>query len=213
MEKYTSDLFEDNIGQSGQSRAFKPLQHPIGYDIEESIDFEGKSSVFLWFELEGNLTAKTAGGNEYLCKQFEYPENTEISNNISLLPSICLKSDVDGIVYSIGHPIESPKNVSPLVITHITTFNAFAFVQASKREKRFMFHDPKNRFVIILEGTHRAFIYRRHEGQEKYDEQSVVELAVNSNDDSEIIGMQMASIENAHVIVLKSNSIIIINLL
>jgi hypothetical protein len=76
-----------------------------------------------------------------------------------------------------------------------------------------MFHDPKYRFVIILEG-HRAFIYKRHEGREKqkHDEQSIVELAVNSSDDSEIIGVQMASIENAHVIVLKSNSMIIIKL-
>src|SRR5581483_3690306 len=99
-----------------------------------------------------------------------------------------------------------------LTWTHIATFNALSFVQASKREKRFMFHDPKNRFVVILEGNHRAFIYKHHEGneKEKYDEQSVVELAVNSSDNSEIIGVQMASIENAHVIVLKSNSMIII---
>jgi hypothetical protein len=214
LEKFTSELLEDNIEQSGQSEAFKPLQHLIGYETEESIDFEGKSSVFMWLEHEGDLTAKSSGGNEYLCKQFEWCENTEILNNISLLPSVCLKSDVDGIVYSIGYPIDSSKlAISPLVITHIATFNAFAFVQASKREKRFMFHDPKYRFVIILEG-HRAFIYKRHEGREKqkHDEQSIVELAVNSSDDSEIIGVQMASIENAHVIVLKSNSMIIIKL-
>ncbi|RIA90876.1 hypothetical protein C1645_805491 [Glomus cerebriforme] len=209
LEKFTYD----NSEQFGQL-ASKPLQHPIGYEIEESIDYEEKSSTFLWVDREGNLIAKASGGNEYLCRQFEYLEKTEISNNISLFPSVCLKSDVDGIVYSIGHPIDSSKlDISPLVITHIATFNAFAFVQASKRERRFSFHDPKNRFVIILEGDHRAFIYKRHEVNENYDEQSVVELAFNSNDDSEIIGVQMASIENAHVIVLKSNSMIIIKLL
>ncbi|CAB4399401.1 hypothetical protein RhiirA1_527939 [Rhizophagus irregularis] len=213
LEKFTSDPIQDTNEQSDQSGAFKPLQHLIGHETEESIDFEGKSSVFMWFEREGDLIAKSSG-NEYLCRQFEWCENVEISNNISVLPSVCLKSDVDGTVYSIGHPIDSSKlDVSPLVITHIATFNAFAFVQASKREKRFMFHDPKYRFVIILEGDHRAFVYMRHEGREKHDEQSVVELTASTSGDPEIIGVQMASIENAHVIILKSNSLFIIKLL
>ncbi|GBB90740.1 hypothetical protein RclHR1_01780007 [Rhizophagus clarus] len=211
LEKFTSDLIESTNEQSG---AFEPLQRMIGHETEESIDYEGKSSVFMWLEREGDLITKSSGGNVYLCRQFEWCENAEISNNISLLPSVCLKSDVDGVVYSIGHPVDSSKlAISPLVVTHVATFNAFAFVQASKREKRFMFHDPKYRFVIILEGDHRAFVYKRHEGHEKYGEQSVVEFAGNSSDDSEIIGVQMASIENAHVIVLKSDSLIIIKLL
>ncbi|CAI2190865.1 17357_t:CDS:2, partial [Funneliformis geosporum] len=187
LEKFTADANE----QLSQSE-FKRLQHPIGHEMEESIDYEGHSSVFMWFDRDGSLTAKASGGNEYLCKQFEILENTGYSDNLSLLPSVCLKSDVDGIVYSIRHPTDSSTlAASPLIITHIATFNAFAFVQASKREKRFVYHDPANRFVMILEGDHRAFIYKRHESSENHDEQFVIELAVNSNDDSEIIGVQM----------------------
>ena len=68
-------------------------------------------------------------------------------------------------MYSIGHPTDSiTLAVSPLVMTHIATFNALAFVQPFKRKRRFMYHDPENRFAIILEGNHRSFIYNRHEG-------------------------------------------------
>ncbi len=66
-------------------------------------------------------------------------------------------------MYSIRYPTDPiTLVVSSLVMTHIATINALAFVQASKREKRFMYHDPENRFAIILEGNHRAFIYRGH---------------------------------------------------
>ncbi|CAG8679846.1 5409_t:CDS:2 [Funneliformis mosseae] len=209
LEKFTADANE----QLNQSE-FKRLQHPIGHEMEESIDYEGQSSIFMWFDRDGSLSAKASGDNEFLCKQFENLENTGFSDNISSLPSVCLKSDVDGIVYSIRHSTDSSISVvSPLIMTHVATFNAFAFVQASKREKRFMYHDPENRFAIILEGDHRAFVYRRHESCENHDEQFVIELAVNSNDDSEIIGVQMVSIENAHIMILKSNSIMLIKLL
>ncbi|RHZ78808.1 hypothetical protein Glove_156g46 [Diversispora epigaea] len=208
LEKYTTELLDS------PNRPDK-FKSPIGHEMEESIDYEGNTATFYWINLEGKTCAKTsAGGHEFICKQFEYyGDDNFINNNISIMPSVCLKSDVDGIIYTISHTTESNDSLSPLTMTHTATFNALAFVQASKREKRYMYHDPSNRFVIILEGNHHAFVYWDHDIHKEHGEQSVVDFVEDKFNRPDLIGIQMVDFKNAVILVLTTDSLIIVNLI
>ncbi|CAG8509614.1 8455_t:CDS:2 [Diversispora eburnea] len=109
--------------------------------------------------------------------------------------------------------VESNDSSPPLTMTHIATFNALAFVQASKREKRFMYHDPSNRFVIILEGNHHAFVYWDHDNHKEHGEQSVVDFVESKFNRPDLIGIQMVDFKNAVILVLTTDSLIIVNLI
>ncbi len=153
LRKFTADLFEDNQINRELSRS--------NWSWIGRVHCEGRPSTFRWFEREGSLTAKAADCNEYLCKQFEYLEILRSTNITFCLSEIrrgwdCVFNWTSNWFYHVSRVA--------LVMTHIATFNALAFVQPFKRKRRFMYHDPENRFAIILEGNHRSFIYNRHEG-------------------------------------------------
>ncbi|CAG8530698.1 2290_t:CDS:2 [Acaulospora colombiana] len=211
LEKYTGDLLDDDNDSSDFPGRKSLLQHPIGYEMEESIDYEGSEFTLVRMSIEGKITAKTSGGHEFLCRQFE---SCDINNSTPFMPSVCLKYDVDGLVYSVGHPNDyKTHDVSPFTMTHVATFNAFAFVQASKREKRYMFHDPLNRFVMIFDESHHAFVYWHHANREKNDEQFVIDFADNKNNDIDIVGVQMVDSNGAVILVLIPDSVIMMKLL
>ncbi|CAG8471171.1 29995_t:CDS:2 [Racocetra persica] len=212
LEKYTAELNDSKVGHQGILDA---LKHPIGHEMEESIDFGNQAATFMWVDVDGKIRAKTsAGGHEFISRQFEKFDKQELMSDVSQMPSVCLRLDVDGLVYTILHPSKLlDPNSLPLIMDHSTTFNAFAFVQASKREKNFMFHDPDNRFVMILEGKHHAYVYWRNEDRTKYDDQFVVDFSEKIKKDTDIIGVQMVAIKEAVIMVLVPDSVIIIKLL
>ncbi|CAG8488435.1 1963_t:CDS:2, partial [Cetraspora pellucida] len=207
LEKYTAEFNDSKIGHQGILDA---LKHPIGHEMEESIDFENHAAIFMWVDIDGKIGAKTsAGGHEFISRQFEIEisDKQKLISDVSPMPSVCLRSDVDGLVYTISRPSErSEPNASSLVMEHSTTFNAFAFVQASKREKNFVFHDPDNRFVMILEGKHHAFVYWHNKDRVKYDDQFVVDFSEKINKDTDIIGVQMVASKEAVIMVLVPDS-------
>nr|CAG8581230.1 14264_t:CDS:2 [Entrophospora candida]CAG8587510.1 7208_t:CDS:2 [Entrophospora candida] len=212
LEKYTTDLLaSSSSNETVRFETTKPLQHPIGHEMEESIDYEGQAVTFMWISKEGLIGAKSSSsGQEFICKQFD---NAKTKNSKTKpYPSVCLKSDVDGIVYSIEHS-ENIHVSSPLIMTHFATFNAFAFVQASKREKRFVFHDPSNRFVMIFEGNRHAYIYSHHEGKDKHGSQYIVDFREKLHGSFDIIGVQMIDEKNAIVLVLTTGHIIVLKVL
>ncbi|CAG8737162.1 12_t:CDS:2, partial [Racocetra fulgida] len=186
LEKYTAELNDSKVGHQGILDA---LKHPIGHEMEESIDFGNQSATFMWVDDDGKIRAKTsAGGHEFISRQFEKFDKQELISDVSQMPSVCLRLDVDGLVYTISHPSKLlDPNSLPLIMDHSTTFNAFAFVQASKREKNFMFHDPDN---------HRT----------KYDDQFVVDFSEKIKKDTDIIGVQMVAIKEAVIMVLVPDS-------
>ncbi|CAG8528924.1 6258_t:CDS:2 [Ambispora leptoticha] len=201
LEKFTSSSTD------GQPFA-STLHHPIGHEIEESIDYEGRYVKFFWIEKQGNITAKFAGGShEFLCPQFECFGRKDIESSINRFPSVCLKYDVDGLVYEFQHSSGFP----PITVTHVSTFDAFGFVQASKREKRHLFHDPLNRFIMVLERTHRAFIYWHIEDQTKRDfgKQTIVDI-IGESKDEDVLGVQMVA--DSVILVLLTKTIVVIKL-
>lgn len=64
------------------------------------------------------------GGHQWL---FSAPVKTDA------VPAICLRHDVDGYIWQ----LESPQENGHWPCTHIGTFPAFGYVQASKQQKKF----------------------------------------------------------------------------
>ena len=70
-------------------------------------------------------------------------------------PALCLRHDVDGLVWQPTKIVEP--NSSPL--EHVATFNAFGYVQASKSDKKFSTCPPSFNYVAICETSRRVYIY------------------------------------------------------
>ncbi|KAI8584778.1 hypothetical protein K450DRAFT_217981 [Umbelopsis ramanniana AG] len=194
LEKFTGDAESKPMGIPGWSQ---PLQHPIATEMDDDIDHDGQNISLSWIDGNtGKVTAEvSAGGQEWISTSFPQPA-------VDRFPTICLKMDVDGLVYSI-------ERADPITVNHIASFNALAFVQASKRDKRFIYHDPLNTFSIILEGSRNAYIYYRHEdGKRRTDVQTLVDLT--QGHDIDVIGAQL--IEEKVVIVLLESSVVILDL-
>ena len=119
----------------------------------------------------GNSVASTIGtGLDWNGQAF--PSFERLGENSFRMPTVCLKHDVDGLVYTIHHvPGSKPSQSTVQTATdimrfiHTDTLDALAFVQASKREKRFVFHDPHGRFCVIVESSRNGYIYWHHPGR------------------------------------------------
>ena len=78
-----------------------------------------------------------------------------------------MRSDVDALIYEVG---------PQLTLTHKSALNAFGFVQASKRDKRFMGFTYNNDWAVIVESRRHVYIYRQPEPNSIYADQYVVDL-------------------------------------
>lgn len=54
----------------------------------------------------------------------------------SLMPALCLRHDVDGLVWQPRNVVSEGDGVS-FRMEHVATFNAFGYVQASKQDRKF----------------------------------------------------------------------------
>jgi hypothetical protein len=61
-----------------------------------------------------------------------------VTVNADNVPAICLRHDVDGCLWQ----FESPQEDGQWPCTHIGTFLAFGYVQASKQQKKFCTCSP-----------------------------------------------------------------------
>lgn len=167
LEKFTSANEETGKGPVVQTH-----QHTVGADIDEDIDQDGQPIRFVVLNKKGELTEQiSSGGSEWLC------------NSFGSSPSVCVKSDVDGQVYAFERKgiIIEPK--------HVATFDAFAFVQASKRDSRYVRFDPDYQFAIIVESNRNAYIYYRHGDKRPVEKQTLVDLTLGR--DVDILGVQL----------------------
>lgn len=180
LEKFTSDPSVDS-GPFMQ-------QHPAATDMDEDVDERGQPITFEIFDTTGACIEEiTSTGQEWLSNSFENPSTHHLHHyQGSLPPSIVCKSDVDGLVYSWSTTNE--KN-QPLTLEHTATFDAFAFVQASKRDTRFVRHDPHLGFITIVESSRNCYIYYRHGDNRIVEKQTLVDLT--QGHDIDILGVQL----------------------
>ncbi len=73
------------------------------------------------------------------------------------MPSICLRHDVDGLLWQPEENVEEGQSVWQ----HIATFNAFGYVQASKQQKKFSCCAPNFSYSIISDCVRHIYIYRQ----------------------------------------------------
>ncbi|KAG0090147.1 hypothetical protein BGZ93_004902 [Podila epicladia] len=194
LEKYTTD--QANAGPQGSS-----LLPSIAQDAQEDIDEEGEEIKFSWVQSTSGsdiIRATTIGtGHDWIGQSFSTFEPQ--GDSPYRIPTVCLKHDVDGLVYSIQHtagalpgPASSVQqtNEGVMKFVHTGTYNALAFVQASKREKRWVMHDPYGRFSAIVEASRNVYIYWHTHGEKlKQERQTVIDVSKGQQVD--IIGCQL----------------------
>ncbi len=69
--------------------------------------------------------------------------------------AICLRHDVDGIVWQPREEFEPKK----ACWDHIATFNAFGYVQASKRQRKFTSCPPGFSYVALCDAVRHVYVY------------------------------------------------------
>ncbi|KAF9159373.1 hypothetical protein DFQ26_006598 [Actinomortierella ambigua] len=217
LAKYTSDVVvgEGGLGSSSSSASETTPQgdrpaviYPsLTQDATEDIDKEGEAIRFAWVQgrVDGTLsdlitaTTLAAGGHDWISEQFpSFEPHVLLESGVEMpfqVPSVCLKHDVDGLVYRIQHVPQSSRASSltsdgttttsqsnhsnnnnssghlDLRLVHVSTFDALAFVQASKRERKFVMHDPQGRFCVIAETHRTVYVYLHTPGGQDQGEQ------------------------------------------
>ena len=79
---------------------------------------------------------------------------------------LALRHDVDAVLYSPS--LHSPPSTPPLLsFTHKATFNALAYVQASKRDKKFLLASSDCSHAALTDTSRHVFIYSQPEGEVK----------------------------------------------
>ncbi|KAI1319677.1 hypothetical protein EDD11_003371 [Mortierella claussenii] len=199
LEKYTTDK-----AGAGPGRGSSVLPS-LAQDPQEDIDEEGEEIKFSWIQSEDGsdiVRATTIGtGHDWIGQAFPSFESRQGSisdTDVSFqMPTVCLKHDVDGLVYAIQHvagskPMQSSIQQSEGIMkfVHVSTFDALAFVQASKREKRFVMHDPQGRFSVIVESNRNVYIYW-HSGDAKLRNEKQTVVDVSKGEQVDIIGCQL----------------------
>ncbi|CAO3621114.1 unnamed protein product [Mucor hiemalis] len=172
----------------------QPAQHPAATDMDEEIDEAGQPVIFSVYDMQGNEVDEFSSGTySWICKSYD---------SITQLPSLCLQMDVDGLVFK----VEEDANLN-IHITHEATFDAFAFVQASKRDGRFVLFDPHYHFTSIIESGRNAYIYFHHDDKRVIEMQTLVDLTLGHQID--VLGAQL--MEN-NLMILTESQIIVIEL-
>ncbi|KAF9350604.1 hypothetical protein BGX34_001080 [Mortierella sp. NVP85] len=216
LERYTTD--QANAGPGRDST----LLPSLAQDPQEDIDEEGEEVKFSWIQAEDGadiVRASTIGsGHDWIGQAFPSFESSQSTEQPFRMPSVCLKHDVDGLVFAIQHvPGSVPSNSSIqqaggiMKFVHVSTFDALAFVQASKREKRFVMHDPHGRFAVIVESSRNVYIYYHTEDSKLRQERQIV-VDVSKGQQVDIIGCQLVSDGVLVILMEGKNGVLVIDL-
>lgn len=105
--------------------------------------------ILFFFYLGNLLFQADTGGHQWLFN---------VRLNGEHLPYICLRHDVDGILWRVA---DSPSIDSdqPSFWSHEFTFNAFGYVQAGKRDRKFCTCSTDGSYAVVVDCTRHAYIY------------------------------------------------------
>ncbi|KAG2221860.1 hypothetical protein INT45_003574 [Circinella minor] len=194
LEKFTGNDANNN----------PTVQNPVATDMDEDIDDKGEPIRFAIYDRLGQCIEEIySGGCEWLCKAFDCEKEQEQRQG-EQIPSICVKVDVDGQIYKFLKEEQGERN--NLQTKHINTFDAFGFVQASKRDSRFIYYDPKFKFIVIIESSRNAYIYYHHDDKRSIETQKLVDLT--RGEDVNVVGCQLL-LDNVLVVLTETQVITI----
>ncbi|KAI9143231.1 hypothetical protein BKA69DRAFT_1037039 [Paraphysoderma sedebokerense] len=142
LEKYTSDLLP-----SEENTPAAPFQEAFGQETED-IDFDYDSIVLQRFQYDKVASSFPSSSLQFLCSTF--------TSSPSSPPGVVLRYDVDAVVFT---PIYNSDQTFSL--KHTGTINALGFVQASKRDKRFLTVTSDNQYAVLCETRKHVYLYRQ----------------------------------------------------
>ncbi|CAH1779692.1 unnamed protein product [Owenia fusiformis] len=177
----TSDQWNPDP-QPGKEKAYNSEQ------LEDCDSFPEDSACLQRIDGESHEVSHQAnlGTHQWLFQAWTHPLR---------LPSLCLRHDVDGLLWQPKDKVETGE--SPW--KHTGTFNALGYVQASKRDKKYVVCSPNMSYAVISDCVRHIYIYRqptstlsplrnRKTGQEvsTVSKQQMVSIASTEN----ILGLQ-----------------------
>ncbi|KAI7888350.1 uncharacterized protein EV154DRAFT_448062 [Mucor mucedo] len=196
LSEIKSKLERLTASEGAMTSTSQPAQHPASTDMDEEIDESGQPIIFTVYDTEGTIVDEFHSGTyNWICKSYDKTKR---------LPSICLQMDVDGLVFSFTETVDHR-----IEIKHEATFDAFAFVQASKRDGRFTLHDPNFNFTSIIESSRNAYIYFHHDDKRKIEVQTLIDLT--QGNDVDVIGAQLLLDDT--LMILTETQVIVIELI
>jgi len=184
-------------------------------DLEDCDDAPEEASL-LYFVTGGGDTASakasfpgSGGSHQWLCNIF----TSGVASGSPAPPSrLCLRHDVDGVVWQPYSGTSSTSADTPNKVEHEGTFSAFGYVQASKQQRKFTVAPHNMSYAAVADLNRHIFVYRqvatathlrnRKSGQnvDKVAKQQVITL--ESTD--EIVG---AAATNSTLFVLTNKSV------
>jgi len=168
LEKYTAALSsgEDPSGLGLGSGMPSLAQGEMDESVDESV---GRYAVCMWFNVRDGVESPTPSVAEGEVLAIPLPVAGEVTRRSSLV----IRNMIDGLLYS------APVLPEMGGWIHTTTFPALAFVLASKRDTKFVFHLGKDAVLALESGGREArpnlFVYHDAKGNNTA-KQSVVRV-------------------------------------
>ncbi|KAG7443088.1 uncharacterized protein BT62DRAFT_935414 [Guyanagaster necrorhizus] len=178
LEKYTATLRDgEDISGLGLGRGVPSF---AGGEIDEEVDGSvGQQAYLTWVGIDGYSPSWASGSHEIPIRLLSTP----LPGSATPIVSLITKESVDGTVFTLGS-----EDISEWI--HTSTFSALAFVLASKRDTRFIYHT--NAAVLAFESGAQnrganVYIYRAVPPMEKWAKQAI--LKVNDGVGGSLLGV------------------------
>ncbi|TPX62194.1 hypothetical protein PhCBS80983_g00654 [Powellomyces hirtus] len=197
LDKYTADDAPPETPALAMDTASRPMQNAMT-EPSEDVDFEGDAAIFARFATSASNREPThvcrLGAQEWLCSAFPWrPPSTALQRQPHPFHhhhhshGVALRSDIDALTYTL---------LPPLTLQPAGAFNALGFVQASKRDKRFMAFTYDSRYAFIAETRRLVYIYARTEPGQIHADQYLIDLGVADNGTAgDVVGLQQVDAE------------------
>uniref|UniRef100_G3MP54 NudC domain-containing protein 1 n=1 Tax=Amblyomma maculatum TaxID=34609 RepID=G3MP54_AMBMU len=85
-----------------------------------------------------------------------------VRSSADLMPALCLRHDVDGLVWQ-PRNVMAEGDADSFRVEHVATFNAFGYVQASKQDRKFVAASPDFSFAAVCNAVRHVYLYRQPE--------------------------------------------------
>lgn len=125
-------------------------------------------------------------------------------------PFLCLKHDIDALIFSLNHqPLQTSSSAIIPSWSHSHTFNALGYVQASKREKKFLTCDSACSYAVLTDCNRHVFVYMQpSDGMKGHRAEQYVHTFTNNED---IVGVYAAGGGVVFVLCETSLNLLLIN--
>ncbi|SJL07390.1 uncharacterized protein ARMOST_10737 [Armillaria ostoyae] len=190
LEKYTAALRDgEDLSGLGLGRGVPSFAEG---EIDEEVDGSvGRQAYLTWVTTNGDSPSWASKSHEIPIRLLSTPFPGSATPNVSLIT----KESVDGPVFTLGS-----EDVSEWI--HTSTYSALAFVLASKRDTRFIYHT--NAAVLAFESGAQnrganVYIYRAVPPTEQWAKQAI--LKVNDGIGGSLLGVGTIETQGGQMII------------